>query len=191
MKKILTIALVASALTPMTVYAETSAGAQTSASTQAAISGQSLNRADIVQIQQALNSQGFYRGNADGVWGPNTANAVQRFQQQNQISASGGNLDNTTLDKLGVQLSMNNSTSGNSDSTSFENRVGKRGTSVNTGADATTNSNTSTNINTSGSLNTDSTSENNNDASGGLTASTDTSAGVGASVNIGGAAGND
>ncbi len=129
MKKFLYVALMATALTPVAAMAETSANAGANATAQTAAS---LSRNDIVQIQQALNSQGYYRGTADGVWGPNTASAVQKFQASHQINAS-GNVDAATLDQLGVNLSMNaNATS--DDSTTFEQRESRRGTTVNPGS---------------------------------------------------------
>jgi phage tail tape-measure protein len=51
--------------------------------------------------QQALNDRGYDAGNADGVWGPDTANAVRRFQQAQGLPDSGA-LDTQTLSALGV-----------------------------------------------------------------------------------------
>src|SRR5690349_15132739 len=51
--------------------------------------------------QQALNDRGYNAGSADGVWGPDTANAVRRFQQAQGLPDS-GTLDSQTLSALGV-----------------------------------------------------------------------------------------
>jgi len=51
--------------------------------------------------QQALNDRGYNAGSADGVWGPDTANAVRRFQQAQGLPDS-GTLDTQTLSALGV-----------------------------------------------------------------------------------------
>lgn len=45
--------------------------------------------ADVVHLQQALNSKGFSVGAADGIYGKKTENAVIRFQQANQIRIDG------------------------------------------------------------------------------------------------------
>ncbi len=129
MKRILYIALLATmAIMPVAANAETSADTGAKASTQAT-AGASLSRSEIIQIQQALNTEGFYKGRADGVWGPNTANAVQKFQASHEINAN-GNLDAATLDQLGVNLSMNAATD---EQTDFNNRESRRGSTVNPG----------------------------------------------------------
>jgi len=51
--------------------------------------------------QQALNDRGYGAGNIDGVWGPDTENAVRRFQQAQGLPQSGA-LDAQTLSALGV-----------------------------------------------------------------------------------------
>ena len=51
--------------------------------------------------QQALNDRGYGAGSIDGVWGPETANAVVRFQQAQGLPQSGA-LDAPTLSALGV-----------------------------------------------------------------------------------------
>jgi len=50
--------------------------------------------------QAALNTKG-YDIRVDGQWGPNTQNAVRRFQAENGLSQS-GRLDSATLTALGV-----------------------------------------------------------------------------------------
>jgi peptidoglycan hydrolase-like protein with peptidoglycan-binding domain len=48
----------------------------------------------------ALNNQG-YNVSVDGQWGPNTQDAVRKFQAEKGIAQT-GTLDGTTLDALGV-----------------------------------------------------------------------------------------
>lgn len=52
-------------------------------------------------VQQALNDKGYSAGPADGQWGPNTENAVKRFQQASGLSQT-GELDGSTMAALGV-----------------------------------------------------------------------------------------
>ena len=51
--------------------------------------------------QAALNDQGYDVGLVDGRWGPNTQNAVRRFQAKSGLTES-GRLDRSTLGALGV-----------------------------------------------------------------------------------------
>jgi peptidoglycan hydrolase-like protein with peptidoglycan-binding domain len=133
MKRFLFVALMGTALMAPPALAETSANAGARASTQTT-AGASLSRGELIQVQNALSSQGFYKGSADGIWGPNTANAVQRFQAQHQINA-GGKVDAQTLDQLGVNLSMN-ANAGSETNSQFEERESARGSTVNPGNDA-------------------------------------------------------
>lgn len=55
------------------------------------------------QIQQKLKEQGQYDGQVDGIWGPNTKQAVRQFQQQHGMSAT-GNLSFATLQQMGISL---------------------------------------------------------------------------------------
>ncbi|MCC1497826.1 lytic murein transglycosylase [Alcanivorax sp. 1008] len=48
-----------------------------------------LNRDQVMQLQQALNEQGFAAGNADGVLGPGTRAAISRYQKSNGQIADG------------------------------------------------------------------------------------------------------
>jgi murein L,D-transpeptidase YcbB/YkuD len=52
--------------------------------------------------QVALNGQGYDVGTIDGQWGPNTRNAVRRFQEERGLAPSGA-LDAATLSALGVK----------------------------------------------------------------------------------------
>src|SRR5262245_10914189 len=69
-------------------------------------SGVTLNSADTMELQQALNNQGFFNGRVDGIWGPSTSNALRRFQKENNLSGN-GKINDETLNQLGVTLSMN------------------------------------------------------------------------------------
>ena len=54
------------------------------------------------KAQAALNDQGYDVGTVDGRWGPNTQNAVRRFQAKSGLTES-GTLDSATLNALGVK----------------------------------------------------------------------------------------
>jgi len=49
----------------------------------------STDREGVTQLQQYLKSLGLYSGNIDGIFGPQTQNAVRSFQTQQGISADG------------------------------------------------------------------------------------------------------
>lgn len=71
----------------------------------------------VMQVQQKLNKEGFDAGNADGNWGPQTAEAVKNFQQKNDLPQT-GQLDQQTLSKLGINLSSSGSSGGQQQSSS-------------------------------------------------------------------------
>jgi hypothetical protein len=52
-------------------------------------------------VQQALNDKGYNPGPVDGQWGPNTEDAVRRFQQASGLPQT-GELEGSTLAALGV-----------------------------------------------------------------------------------------
>lgn len=70
---------------------------------QNTIDPQQLSSQQIKEIQQSLDKQGFKAGHADGKWGPETAEAVKQFQQKQNMQAS-GQLDQQTLQALGVNM---------------------------------------------------------------------------------------
>jgi murein L,D-transpeptidase YcbB/YkuD len=70
----------------------------------AAISPSRLNRTQVRNIQQALDSKGFSTRGTDGRWGPETEAALRKFQQQQNIGGD-GQLNHETLAALGVNLS--------------------------------------------------------------------------------------
>ncbi len=65
-----------------------------------AISRQGSRGQQVKLIQQRLIQRGFYKGNADGIWGPATTSAVKAFQKSKGINADGvaGLITVTALD---------------------------------------------------------------------------------------------
>jgi peptidoglycan hydrolase-like protein with peptidoglycan-binding domain len=53
------------------------------------------------EIQQALIDKGFYRGEASGVWGADSATALKEFQRAQNIDPT-GKLDSLSLITLGL-----------------------------------------------------------------------------------------
>jgi Putative peptidoglycan binding domain len=68
-----------------------------------------LSRDEIMRAQQALDQKGFDVGKADGIMGPRTKQALDKFQQQQKLQQT-GQLDQATLSALGV--SQQESTTG-------------------------------------------------------------------------------
>lgn len=71
-----------------------------------AVAPSELNQSQIKEIQQALNRQGFDAGNVDGVWGPETREAVENFQAKRNIESDQA-LNEETLSALGVNFASN------------------------------------------------------------------------------------
>jgi peptidoglycan hydrolase-like protein with peptidoglycan-binding domain len=61
----------------------------------------SLGMGEIRQIQMNLNKAGFSAGSVDGVWGEETRQALQNYQQQNRLPGD-GQLNQQTLAALGI-----------------------------------------------------------------------------------------
>jgi len=57
--------------------------------------------ATVREVQQALNDKGYHAGQVDGQWGPNTEDAVRKFQQASGLPQT-GELEHSTLAALGV-----------------------------------------------------------------------------------------
>jgi len=55
----------------------------------------------ISQIQSALARGGYYKGDPNGKWDPDTVAAMQKFQSANGLDST-GKLDAPTLQKLGL-----------------------------------------------------------------------------------------
>jgi peptidoglycan hydrolase-like protein with peptidoglycan-binding domain len=83
------------------------AGASNQENANNQISPDQLNNSEVREIQQALNKKGFNTGKVDGIWGPETRQAVEQFQRKQNIQAN-GELDQHTLSALGVQLASQN-----------------------------------------------------------------------------------
>jgi peptidoglycan hydrolase-like protein with peptidoglycan-binding domain len=63
-------------------------------------SGDATSPRDIRQAQQQLKQQGLYKGRVDGKMGPETAEAVSKFQEKNGLPQN-SQLDQQTIAKLG------------------------------------------------------------------------------------------
>jgi peptidoglycan hydrolase-like protein with peptidoglycan-binding domain len=76
-------------------------------------SGNTQDSETVKQAQQALNDKGFKVGKVDGIAGPKTQAAVQKFQQKQGINAS-GSLDSQTLLALNVSGGQSSASSASS-----------------------------------------------------------------------------
>jgi peptidoglycan hydrolase-like protein with peptidoglycan-binding domain len=66
------------------------------------VSPSQLSAAQVRQLQQSLRSQGFQVTRIDGRFGPETAGAMQAFQQRQNIPSPPGQVDTRALGMLGV-----------------------------------------------------------------------------------------
>ena len=66
-----------------------------------------LGQDEIMQVQIALKEKGFYRGEPDGVLGPQTTEALITFQRQQGFQAN-GRIDTQTITALGVSNQQGN-----------------------------------------------------------------------------------
>jgi len=62
---------------------------------------QPLGPAALTQVQERLRQAGAYGGRADGVWGPDSQSALERFQQRNGLQVT-GTLNQATAATLGL-----------------------------------------------------------------------------------------
>jgi peptidoglycan hydrolase-like protein with peptidoglycan-binding domain len=62
---------------------------------------QNAPRDEVRQVQQKLKDDGIYKGQVDGIDGPETTQALEQFQQKNGLKQT-GQLDHDTLAKLGI-----------------------------------------------------------------------------------------
>lgn len=58
--------------------------------------------AEVRQAQEQLKKEGDYTGKVDGIYGPQTRAAVEKYQKSQNLPAS-GKLDSQTSAKLGIQ----------------------------------------------------------------------------------------
>ena len=61
----------------------------------------SFSQSEIREVQMRLNQKGFNVGEADGVMGPKTKDALEQFQRRQGLQES-GDIDNETADALGI-----------------------------------------------------------------------------------------
>jgi hypothetical protein len=64
-----------------------------------------MSQGQIRQVQQALKDKGHYKGEVDGLWGPETAAALRQFGGQGGQSGTQGSMDQIdpqTLTALGL-----------------------------------------------------------------------------------------
>jgi peptidoglycan hydrolase-like protein with peptidoglycan-binding domain len=99
----------------------------------------------VKQVQGRLQQDGYYKlGNVDGVWGVGTMNAVQAFQRDHNLSAT-GKLDVPTLQALNVAAPVNNPNPGTApvdpsapnDTNTYNTSPGSTGTAPNITAPTT------------------------------------------------------
>src|SRR5689334_1603420 len=62
---------------------------------------QALNTPAVMQVQDRMRQAGLYSGRVDGVWGPDSQQALERFQQRNGLQVT-GTLNQATAATLGL-----------------------------------------------------------------------------------------
>ena len=70
----------------------------------AQMSSPGLSPTLVSQVQTKLRQDGFYAGNIDGVWGPQTRSALQNFQAAHALRAT-GELDQPTFAAINAPAS--------------------------------------------------------------------------------------
>lgn len=92
------VAVAAGLIATMAALAEPASAA--ASASQRAIGSPHLDTTRMKSLQTTLDQQGFSPGQIDGLWGPNTAAALKRFQATKGLPES-GRFDQATLDALG------------------------------------------------------------------------------------------
>lgn len=94
----------------------------------------------VKQAQEALQSQGLYRGQVDGKWGPRTRQAVAQFQKQKGLKQT-AQLDQQTMNDLqsGSMGGSDNMSSGRAAGSAVPNNTHGQGTPGNGPATSGTN----------------------------------------------------
>jgi peptidoglycan hydrolase-like protein with peptidoglycan-binding domain len=82
-----------------------SLGDQTGAMAGRDVPGRALNAEAVRTIQGRLKQIGLYSGDADGIWGDSTQAALERFQRDRGLQAS-GRLDPNTLTTMGLDSNV-------------------------------------------------------------------------------------
>ena len=75
-----------------------------------------LSPSTVRQVQTALQQQGAYKGNIDGVWGEATRTAVRNYQQAHSLKVN-GELYPQTLQALNIVNTGTGNTAGNTGGT--------------------------------------------------------------------------
>ena len=82
------------------------------------------------QVQSKLKAGRMYAGRIDGVWGPMTHRGVMRFQEKNNIQAT-GDLDDATLQAMNISAPAGGMSSGMSNGNMSD--TGANGTNMPSG----------------------------------------------------------
>ncbi|HEX5484297.1 MAG TPA: peptidoglycan-binding domain-containing protein [Terriglobia bacterium] len=61
-----------------------------------------INQSEIRSVQQNLKDNGYYNGNVDGLMGPQTREAIRKYQTAENLPVT-GRVDSQTAAKLGVK----------------------------------------------------------------------------------------
>jgi peptidoglycan hydrolase-like protein with peptidoglycan-binding domain len=67
-----------------------------------------LDQQQVMQLQQALQERGLEPGSIDGMMGPQTRQALEKFQRDNNLEATGA-LDERTAQELGLEFTAQSS----------------------------------------------------------------------------------
>lgn len=94
--------------THATTGADTTMGAGTDVQANADVNATASSDAQVESIQASLAQEG-YNVSVDGVWGPQSAEALRQFQQANNLDAT-GQIDAQTLAALNVDASASQGT---------------------------------------------------------------------------------
>jgi peptidoglycan hydrolase-like protein with peptidoglycan-binding domain len=65
---------------------------------------QNMPKAQIQQVQKTLTEFGYSPGNADGVWTPESAQALAQFQANRALPTTKGLIDQTTASALHLKM---------------------------------------------------------------------------------------
>ena len=105
MKKIFKVMLIALMILSVGIFAGASSPKQSpSLATYAAVLTQGSTGATVKTVQRKLKNWGYYNGAVDGIFGPQTKEAVKYFQRKNGLKVD-GIVGNKTLAALGISTS--------------------------------------------------------------------------------------
>ena len=100
MKRIVLISLALAAV-PLSACTRTAASPAYHPTAAAPRYEQPVSTGAIYDVQRRLSELGYYRGPIDGVWGGETRTAVERFQANRRLSAT-GDLNEATVTAMGL-----------------------------------------------------------------------------------------